>query len=175
MPDFPLSEPFESGTGIKLQIRISRGYFEYAPTAGMLQTSRRHKPWAAIVSWHFANKIEVAVVLKQQRDRDAQSAGLTKISYMADHGSKPTQKSHVLVDQDGLIGMDLEFMIGDGTSGFSGEVEVGVVGEIEGRRPVRNSLGFNDENIIAGDRIDDGDIHGARVALFAVRGAVCEA
>ena len=111
----------------------------------------------------------------KQRDRGAEKAGLAKIVAAGGSGFKPPEKGYVFVGPDRLVGVDMEYMIGDRTSDFSGEVEVGMVGEVQWGELIGISFGFNRINVVAGDRIDDGDVHRAWIALLAVRAAIGKA
>jgi len=73
------------------------------------------------------HEIKVAVALKQKRNRSTEITRQAKIVFSPIDRSDLSKKGHAFVREDKLVGMDLEFMIGDGAGSFPGKVEIRVL------------------------------------------------
>src|ERR1019366_8447340 len=73
-----------------------------------------------------------------------------------------------------LAGTNLNLMVLDGPGTFSGKVEIRMVGQTERGDTVGTRLGLDEQCVGRGERVGDGDVHGARITLLPVRALVGE-
>jgi hypothetical protein len=155
-----------------LQEGLSGGNFENAPTAGMDQTSDRYRFGRTTLLFRSVHEIKVAVALKQKRNRSTEITRQAKIVFSPIDRSDLSKKGHAFVREDKLVGMDLEFMIGDGAGSFPGKVEIRVLSKAKRGRPIANSIGFDQENIALRNTISNGHVHYAWVTLLAIAASI---
>jgi hypothetical protein len=109
----------------------------------MDQSSSRRELASCAFVFHFAQAIQIAMMLKQAGDRIAERAKLGKVIASPNHRSYAPKRGHSLVGKNKLIGMDLELVICDRTGAFSSQVEVRVHRQAEGCRSIANSIGLD--------------------------------
>ena len=69
---------------------------------------------------------------------------------MVGNGFNPAEKGHMLVSGDKLVRTDQQLMIYDGVIGFTAEIEVRMMSEIERRGTVGNCFSLNQKSISSG-------------------------
>ena len=114
------------------------------------------------------------MILEQPGNRMAEPARLAEIIGTPDNRLKPAEERHVLISQDELVRLDLEFMIVDRARAFAAKIEIGMVSQRERRRPIGGRLRLDHEVIVVCHRVGNGNIEVAGISLFAIGTAASE-
>ena len=87
------------------------------------------------------------MTMVEVRDRITQEAGLPEITRTPGDRYHFSCRAEVVIHLHDSIGKDPEFVIPDGSGPCAGQIEIGMMGEAQGRGLVGTSFGFDDEFI----------------------------
>lgn len=155
---------------VELYSRLVREHFQDSAAAGFPHPRRQRQRLAAAVQ----DEVVVVASRSQARLLDplTDAVGRGEIQRGTRHGGEFPRRDQAGIHAGGPVGGQDQFVVMDRAA--ARKVEVAVVGQVDGGRPVGRGAIMDSDFVPLVERIGDGHLEVARVSLFAVDARVEE-